>query len=161
MLRQSTRPGGWLSPSDLGSLVRATAAAAEDWLAIVRFTADRRWFHRLTLAAEYEIWLLSWLPGQRTGFHDHGSACGAFTVARGQLLETLGRPGCDRLRQRVATQGSVTRFGGHHLHDVRSNSQEPAISVHAYSPPLSAMRRYEMTGSGLTLFGTERAEQDW
>ena len=63
MIRQPTRPGGWLSPSDLGSLVRATAAAAEDWLAVVRFTADRRWFHRLTLAAEYEIWLLSWLPG--------------------------------------------------------------------------------------------------
>lgn len=150
-----------LSPVDLGRLVRDTAAAAEDWLEIVRFTSDSRWFHRLTLAEEYEVWLLTWLPGQRTGFHDHGRARGAFFVARGQLLETLGRPGSSQLRRRIAGQRSVTSFGGNHLHDVSSNSAEPAISVHAYSPPLSAMRRYEMTGTGLTLVGTDRAEQNW
>ena len=45
----------------------------------------------------------------------------------------------------------MTRFGGQHLHDVSNASAAPAVSVHAYSPPLSAMRRYEMTDSGLAL----------
>ena len=150
-----------LNLADLACIVRETAAAADDWLEIVRFTSGSRWFRRLTLAEEYEIWLLTWLPGQRTGFHDHGRARGAFTVARGELHETLGAPGSTQLRRRIAGQGSVTSFGGHHLHDVSCNSAEPAISVHAYSPPLSAMRRYEMTDTGLTLVGIDRAEQNW
>ena len=151
--------GRALRPADLGALVRGTAAA--DLRQIVQFTEGSRWFQRLALTAGYEIWLLSWLPGQRTGFHDHGHACGAFAIARGELLETLATPGSTQLRHRVAGPGSVTTFTGHHLHDVGSNSAEPAISVHAYSPPLSAMRRYEMTSGGLKLVGIERAERDW
>jgi predicted metal-dependent enzyme (double-stranded beta helix superfamily) len=136
-------------------------AADDDWRGIAQFTEDSRWFQRLALTADYEIWLLSWLPGQRTGFHDHGHACGAFAIARGELLETLAAPGSTRLRYRVARPGSVSTFGGHHIHDVGCDAAEPAISVHAYSPPLSAMRLYQMTGAGLELVGTHRAEQNW
>jgi predicted metal-dependent enzyme (double-stranded beta helix superfamily) len=153
--------GQALNPVALGRLVRATAAAADDWRDIVQFTEGSRWFQRLALTADYEIWLLTWLPGQRTGFHDHGRARGAFTVTCGKLVETLAIAGNSRVRRRVAAEGSVTTFGGHHLHDVGCNSAEPAISVHAYSPPLSAMQRYVMTDVGLKLIGTERAEQDW
>ena len=141
--------------------MRARAAATDGWREIVQFTEGSRWFQRLALTTDYEIWLLTWLPGQRTGFHDHGHACGAFAIARGELLETLATPGTTQLRHRVAGPGSVTTFGAQHLHDVGSNSAEPAISVHAYSPPLSAMRRYDKTAVGLKLVGTERAEQDW
>jgi hypothetical protein len=38
---------------------------------------------------------------------------------------------------------------------------EPAVTVHAYSPPLTAMRRYQLTESGLVQNGIERAEKDW
>ena len=156
-VRGHRHDGQPLNPAELGRLVRATAAAADNWREIVRFTESSRWFQRLALTTDYEIWLLS----QRTGFHDHGHASGAFAIARGELLETLAAPGTTRLRHRVAQPGSVTTFGAHHLHDVGSNSSEPAISVHAYSPPLSAMRCYEMTSAGLKLVGTERAERDW
>jgi hypothetical protein len=33
--------------------------------------------------------------------------------------------------------------------------------VHAYSPALSVMRQYEMTGSGLALAGTKAAGDAW
>jgi cysteine dioxygenase type I len=154
-------PGRKLTPAELGRLVAGTAAAEQNWRPLVRFTAGRRWFHRLALAADYEVWLLSWLPGQHTGFHDHGEAAGAFTVADGELRESLASPGSRQVRHRISAQGSVTRFGGRHLHDVGNVLPEPAISVHAYSPPLSAMRRYQMTHSGLALLRTDRAELDW
>jgi hypothetical protein len=35
------------------------------------------------------------------------------------------------------------------------------VSVHAYSPPLTAMRRYEMAPSGLVQVRTDVAEEDW
>lgn len=150
----------WLSPAQLGEIVRETAAAEDSWRPIVRFTEGPRWFRRLALAAEYEVWLLSWLPGQHTGFHDHGDARGAFAVAQGELRESLAVPGRTAVRHRTAAASSVTSFGGRHLHDV-GNVGAPAVSVHAYSPPLTAMRRYEMAPSGLVMVGTERAEINW
>ena len=150
-----------LSPARLGQLVSEIVAAEQSWRPIVRFTAERRWYRRLVLAEDHEIWLLSWLPGQHTGLHDHGEACGAFAVAQGELRETLAWPGKTRVRHRSASAGSVTRFGSRHLHDVSNQTASPAVSVHAYSPPLTAMRRYEMTATGLALVHTDRAELDW
>jgi|SRR5580700_1884779 predicted metal-dependent enzyme (double-stranded beta helix superfamily) len=150
----------WLGPAQLGRLVAAVASAGE-WRSLVQFTTGPRWYRRLELAAKYEIWLLVWLPGQHTGFHDHGEAAGAFAVAQGELSESLARPGSRQIRHRTAGQGKVTSFGARHLHDVGNASAAPAVSVHAYSPPLTTMRRYEMTTSGLSLARTDRAGPDW
>ncbi len=150
-----------LSEAGLRHLVQSAAAERLTWLPMIRFTPGRRWFHRLALSADYEIWLLTWLPGQHTGFHDHGDAAGAFAVAQGELRETLAQAGRRRVRHRTAAAGSVTSFGERHLHDVSNVAADPAVSVHAYSPPLTAMRRYEMASSGLRLVGMDRAELDW
>jgi predicted metal-dependent enzyme (double-stranded beta helix superfamily) len=153
-------PSTPLSADRLGKLA-SSVATAESWRSVIQFTADNRWFRRLALTDDYEIWLLSWLPGQHTGFHDHGDAVGAFAVAQGRLRESLATPGRTAVRTRSVRAGSVTRFGRQHLHDVANVSPQPAVSVHAYSPPLTAMRRYEMNISGLTLVRTDVAELDW
>jgi mannose-6-phosphate isomerase-like protein (cupin superfamily) len=150
-----------LSRAGLGEFTRLVVSAEQAWRPLVRFSHEQRWFHRLALTDDCEIWLLTWLPGQSTGFHDHGEASGAFAVAQGELRETLGAPGTRRVRHRTVAAGSVTRFAGRHLHDVGNVAAEPAVSVHAYSPPLSAMRRYEMTAAGLTLVRTDHAELNW
>jgi len=150
---------GLLGPAQLGRLVREVADAGE-WPDMVMFRASRHWYHRLKLTDTYEVWVLAWLPGQHTGFHDHGDAAGAFGVVQGELQETLAQPGRCATRSRAAWQGKVTSFGRRHLHDVGNESPVPAVSLHAYSPPLTAMRRYDMTPSGLTLVRTE-VEEDW
>jgi predicted metal-dependent enzyme (double-stranded beta helix superfamily) len=162
VLGRSRPARGRLSQARLGEIVGALAARPGSWGQIVRFEAGRRWYRRLLLAEDHEVWLLTWLPGQDTGFHDHGSAAGAFAVAQGRVLEravTAGR----RLPSRglSVAAGHVRSFGPRYVHDVANAFTEPAITVHAYSPPLTAMRRYELTGSGLVHTGTERAEQDW
>src|ERR1700728_2874285 len=148
-----------LGPAQLGRLVRQAAEAGQ-WPDSVEFSASRH-YHRLELTEIYEIWLLTWLPGQHTGFHDHGDACGAFAVVQGELQETLARPGRTQVHRRTAWQGKVTAVGAQHLHGLRHESAVPSVSVHAYSPPLTAMRRYEMAPSGLVQVRTEVAEEDW
>jgi len=55
----------------------------------------------------------------------------------------------------------VRSFGAHHVHDVRNSSAgSVAVSVHAYSPPLSAMTRYDLAPGGLVPIRTEGAD-DW
>jgi mannose-6-phosphate isomerase-like protein (cupin superfamily) len=150
-----------LGPARLGELVAGFAAAADDWRHLVRFEPGRRWYQRLYLADDHEVWLLSWLPGQETGFHDHGDAAGAFAVADGELQERAAAVGRPWIRSRQIPAGRCRSFGSRHVHDVRNVSARPAVSIHAYSPPLSAMRRYEMTSTGLALVTVESAERDW
>jgi hypothetical protein len=154
-----TRPA--LSPARLAQIAGAVAAQPERWSELLRFDAERRWYRRLELADDYEVWLLTWLPGQGTGFHDHGHAAGAFAVARGRVSErAVAGPG-HRVRHRTVPAGGVMPFGTRHVHDVINLSGEPAVSVHAYSPPLIAMRRYDLTPAGLVLAATQSAEQGW
>jgi len=64
-----------------------TRAADELHLA-ARFDPADRWHLRLALTEEVEVWLLTWMPWQGTGEHDHGGAAGAYTVLHGELTET-------------------------------------------------------------------------
>ena len=92
-----------LSPARLGQIVGAVAAEPRYWSDVVRFDTGRRWYQRLDLADDYEIWLLTWTQGQSTGFHDHGDAAGAFAVVQGQVRErtvTAARPLVSRPRCR-------------------------------------------------------------
>ena len=150
-----------LSPARLGQIAGAVAGRPDGWSDVLRFDAGRRWYLRLELADDYEVWLLTWLPGQRTGFHDHGDAAGAFAVARGQVLERTVAAAGRQVRHRTVAAAGVRSFGPQHVHDVSHVGGEPAVSVHAYSPPLAAMRRYDLTRSGLVHTATGRAEEGW
>jgi rhodanese-related sulfurtransferase len=131
------------TPEELANIV-SLFASSDGWMDKVRLRAERRWFERLYHGPDYDIWVISWLPGQSTGFHDHGPSSGAFVVATGILEEH--RP--DE-RTHVIHPGKPHAFGPDYAHDVRNVSLAPAISIHAYSPPLSEMNEYELDGSRL------------
>lgn len=142
------------TPEELAGIVSRFAASG-GWLDRVRFRAGHRWFERLYHGPDHDIWAISWLPGQSTGFHDHGSSAGAFAVASGVLQEH--RPGEQSL---AIVPGEVRSFGPDYAHDVRNESLAPAISIHAYSPPLTDMNEYELDHGELVPLehGAKRAE---
>jgi rhodanese-related sulfurtransferase/mannose-6-phosphate isomerase-like protein (cupin superfamily) len=131
------------TPEELANIV-SLFASSEEWIDKVRLRAERRWYERLYHGPDYDIWVISWLPGQSTGFHDHGASSGAFVVASGILEEH--RPG---EQSRVIHPGKPRAFGPDYTHDVLNVSLAPAISIHAYSPPLDEMNEYELEGSQL------------
>ncbi len=138
-----------LSQARLGQLAGELASQPGGWLSEVRYCADRRWYHLLEQHDDYEVWLLSWLPGQQTGFHDHGRSAGAFAVAQGCLEERRAPRRRPETQGTLLPAGSVRPFGPWYIHDVLNSSDAPAVSVHAYSPPLTVMHRFETTGSRL------------
>jgi len=150
-----------LSRSELAAEVRQLAGNPADWVARVRLDSEGRWYEQIHMSGSFEVWLMSWLPGQSTGLHDHGSANGAFSVVWGALEErVVSRSGTGAV-ERSVTQGVVRAFGAHYIHDVRNTSADSvAVSIHAYSPPLTAMTRYELTPGGLVVTATE-TESDW
>jgi rhodanese-related sulfurtransferase/mannose-6-phosphate isomerase-like protein (cupin superfamily) len=148
------------TPDELADIV-SLFASSEGWMDKVRLRAEQRWYERLYHGQDYDIWLISWLPGQSTGFHDHGGSSGALVVATGILEEH--RPG-ERIR--VIHPGKPRAFGPDYAHDVRNVSLAPAVSIHAYSPPLSDMNEYELDGSRLVprdraSESAETVDQEW
>jgi rhodanese-related sulfurtransferase len=148
------------TPEELANIV-SLFASSDGWIERVRLRAEQRWYERLYHGPDYDIWVIGWLPGQSTGFHDHGASSGALVVATGILEEH--RPG---ERTRVIHPGKPCAFGPDYLHDVRNVSLAPAISIHAYSPPLSEMNEYELDGSRLVpreraSAEAETLDQEW
>jgi mannose-6-phosphate isomerase-like protein (cupin superfamily) len=135
-------PAGRLAVAELTDWARTLAARPEEWLSRVRLSTDGRWYERIHRDDSHEIWLISWLPEQSTGFHDHGESAGAFAVALGSLEEH------DIAGARGVAVGQVRGFGPGYIHDVRNVGSAPAVSVHVYSPPLAVMNRYERTDAG-------------
>jgi len=142
------------TPEELAEIV-SQFAASDGWLDRVRLRIEDRWYERLYQGPDHDIWVISWMPGQSTGFHDHGESAGAFVVATGVLEEH--RPG---ERPLVIAPGKPRSFCAEYAHDVRNVSLAPAVSIHAYSPPLTSMEEYDLDGNGLVPRerASERAE---
>ena len=121
-------------------LARTIAADRSQWEHLVRYDATTRWYHRLRTGPGYEVWLLSWVPGQGSGPHDHGRSSGVMAVVGGELVErslTHAGEGARTLRP-----GGQRVFSSGYLHEVVNASLEPAVSIHLYSPGLTEMHQY-------------------
>ncbi|MFJ6572076.1 cysteine dioxygenase [Streptomyces sp. NPDC091292] len=137
--------------AEFAGLARAVAADRAGWEPLVRYDAASRWYHRLRTGPGYEVWLLSWVPGQGSGLHDHGRSSGVLTVLDGRLTERTERTGrtgrtdgadrSDRIGRstRALPTGAQRVFAPGYVHEVVNDSLEPAVSLHVYYPGLTEM----------------------
>ena len=111
------------------------------------FPVTDRWFTRIHGDEEIDVWLISWVPERSTELHDHGGSLGALTLLSGSLDEF--RWDGSQLRRRQLHAGDQAGFPLGWVHDViwapTDAPAVPTVSVHAYSPPLTAMSYYEVT----------------
>ena len=86
------------------------------------------------------MWLLSWLPGQGSGRHDHGPSSGLLTMLDGTLTERALTPAGHT--PRTLRPGSQRFFAPGYVHEVANDTLEPAVSLHVYFPGLTTMTMY-------------------
>jgi rhodanese-related sulfurtransferase/predicted metal-dependent enzyme (double-stranded beta helix superfamily) len=140
---------GRLSPAQLRAVTVTLADRRELWADLVVHDPDVRWYLPLHRSNSCDVWLLAWERGQDTDWHDHGGSSGSFAVADGSLIECYRVPSGRRLARRRLALSEAVAFGPGHVHDVAHGGETSAISIHAYSPPLSAMTYYSATDYGL------------
>jgi hypothetical protein len=145
-------------PSDLLAVAGRYADPVR-WPVPLGFDRAERWYARLAVATDHEVWGLSWLPGQATDLHDHGGCAGAFLVVAGTLTEETVSGG--RLRPHRLVAGAGRRFGPRHVHLVGNRSAEPAVSVHVYRPALRRMTRYRLHEGRLLVADVAEAGVAW
>jgi predicted metal-dependent enzyme (double-stranded beta helix superfamily) len=137
-----------LSRPQLHELVREIAADESAWRHLARHEPDRRTYEQVMWSEEVGVWLICWMDDHDTGFHDHDTSSGAVAVVQGEVREERlvlgGVP-----RARLYGPGEVFDFAASDIHRMSHAGGGPAISIHAYSPPLVRMGAYAVDPAGL------------
>ncbi|HET9620781.1 MAG TPA: cysteine dioxygenase family protein [Kofleriaceae bacterium] len=96
-------------------------------------------YHRecIHTAAGFEVWLLSWLPGQITPIHDHGGILTVTTVLTGKVFEERFERTGAGLTVRptwttTRTAGDIDPIDLLEIHRVRP--LVPSLTLHLYAP---------------------------
>jgi hypothetical protein len=146
-----------LSPRALSALLENIAARPRLWETCVRHEESSRWYGSLFRDDVVDLWLLTWQQDNSTDLHDHGGSSGAFRVLSGALSEDrpVRRPAGTSLVRARRSVGETVAFGPRLVHDVHNVDATPAVSLHVYSPPLTAMTYYDVAGNRLTPRYTE------
>lgn len=131
----------------LAAFVAGLATTSELWSPFIPAVGSSRSSVHLLETQALDVWLLGWPPGTCVEPHDHGASAGAFTVVRGTLIEVRWS---GEQRRRVVAPGEVISIAARVVHDVLAGDAAevpPAVSLHAYSPPLRTMGFYTDDGS--------------
>jgi predicted metal-dependent enzyme (double-stranded beta helix superfamily) len=139
-----------LTNEQLRTVASEFAARPELWREHIHHDPLQRTYRQLLRDEHLDVWLLCWSHDHDTGFHDHDLSAGAVAVVAGAVREerlVLGRP-VDSPIARTTAAGTSFDFGASDIHRVLHAGTEPAVTIHAYSPPLVRMGSYTIEPSG-------------
>ena len=162
MPRHAPRP----PRTNLAEIATRLAGQRSLWEPLIAFDPTSRYYARLAAEPTFEAWLLTWVPGQGTDWHDHGGSAGAFVTVMGSLTEEhatvspFAAPRIVPAARQLAT-GTLRTFGAKHIHRVTNQALDPAVSLHVYSPALVEMNAYLAQGSELRLVRSQLVGVDW
>jgi predicted metal-dependent enzyme (double-stranded beta helix superfamily) len=148
----------------LNGLVCELAQAEPLWRPFVQHDPGQRFYRQLYRDPNLDVWLICWMDGQSTGYHDHDRSAGAVCVCEGTLYEDWFRveeDGWVRERTTEHAVGGSFDFDASDIHGVRHpGAGSPlATSLHVYSPALWRMGHYEPGPRGMRRVGQTYADE--
>ena len=137
-----------LHGAELTELVQALGQRPDLWRHLVHHDRERRVYEQLWRDEHVAAWLICWMRDHDTGFHDHDLSAGAVAVVSGTVVEERLMLGGPPLR-RTFEGGGTFDFAASEIHRVYNPAAAPAVTLHAYSPPLWRMGQYSISPSGV------------
>jgi len=137
---------GILTPDELEQLAQEIVGRPELWEPLVRVDPEQRRYELIHEDESLDAWVLSWMPGQGTGFHDHYISSVGLCCARGVIREDLMVYGEGHGEAQLGS-GDSRRGGPGYIHRVRHALGEPAVTIHVYSPRLDWVGQYRLEDS--------------
>lgn len=136
-----------VSPQELDRFLADLVAQPELWAHLVRHGSDVRVYEQIWDDEDVNAWVICWSEDQDTGFHDHDESSAAVAVVSGQVYE-------DRLclsgpsPGRTIGPGETFAVPPEAIHRVLHAGEGPAVTIHAYSPPLARSGAYRVSTNG-------------
>ena len=136
-----------LTQPELRAIVERLAEQPELWSHLVQHDSEQRNYVQLERDSHLDLWLICWSPEHDTGYHDHDLSAGAVAVLEGAVREERLLLGPSPAA-RTFRAGSVFDFAAQDIHRVSHAGDGPAVTLHAYSPPLWRMGAYLVEPDG-------------
>lgn len=150
---------GPLTTEQLVRLSAEIAAHEELWRPLVVADPDRRRYRLLYEDDRVDSWLIMWMPGQGTGFHDHAISGVGLVGVDGAVTEKQMRLPSGSFD--VEVRNGDTREGpAGYIHSVAHLEGTPAITIHSYSPPLMEVAQYRVDENGVLRRETEHGRRE-
>ena len=111
-----------LTPKQAGELACEIRTVGELWEPHVRHDETERFYAQLYRDPNVDIWLICWVEGQSTGYHDHDRSGGGVAVCDGVLHEDFfcrDEDGWIREQTRPHEPGGFFIFDSTYIHGVR------------------------------------------
>lgn len=152
---------------DLTDLINSFKLEPSDWKDFVHFDKNKYTRNLIGLGKDdrFGLMILAWGPGQKSPIHDHNGSHCIMRVLGGTLVETLynkssaSELGADsdsslspieeferytKTRETKLETGRTAyihdKIGWHRVSN--ASSQEPAVSLHLYAPPIEKCKTY-------------------
>lgn len=132
---------------ELKRFAAALASSPERWAHLVRHPGRERVYEQIWDEPDVNAWVICWSEEQDTGYHDHDQSAAAVAVVAGRVRE-------DRLvlqappRSREVGAGETFVVPPVAIHRVLHAGNEPAVTIHAYSPSLRRTGVYRIATDG-------------
>jgi predicted metal-dependent enzyme (double-stranded beta helix superfamily) len=148
-----------LSAVELEQVAIAIRDRPELWEPLLVVDARRRRYRLLYEDERTDIWVLCWMPGQSTGFHDHDVSDVGIAIAQGMIVERQLRlpTGATALELRL---GDTRQGPAGYIHSVAHGEGAPAVSIHCYSPPLMKVGQYRVDPEGVLRRDAEHGRRE-
>ena len=136
-----------LTETELRLFAAGLAATPERWRHLVHHADDVRVYEQIWDDEDVNAWVICWSEDQDTGFHDHDDSAAAISVVEGSVRE-------DRLSigavptSRKFGPGTTFTVPPVAIHRVLHGGGAPAVTIHAYSPPLRRTGAYRISSRG-------------
>jgi mannose-6-phosphate isomerase-like protein (cupin superfamily) len=132
---------------DLKAFVEGLAAEPNLWREHIRDASAGRVYQQIWDDELVNAWLICWSEDQDTGFHDHDRSDAAIRVIDGNIREDRLRIGSDP-ESRLIGPGRTVVVPSVAIHRVLHAGEGPAVTIHAYSPPLRRTGAYRIGPGG-------------
>jgi quercetin dioxygenase-like cupin family protein len=143
----ATDPHAPLDGAELVAFALDLAAQPALWRGNAVREGTRRAYQTIWSDELVNAWVICWPADSDTGFHDHDVSAAGIVVVEGALLEerlTLGGPPLARRYN----AGASFHLPACAIHRVRHGGGSPALTIHAYSPPLRRQGVYSVAADG-------------
>lgn len=137
-----------LNSTELRAFAAQLAGEPERWAHVLDANCEERMFELIWDDDDVNAWVIVWNEDSDTGFHDHDVSAAGISVIAGTVRE-------DRLslgglpRARLFSRGDTFTVEPAAIHRVLHAGDGPAVTIHAYSPPLRRMGAYRVDDEGV------------
>lgn len=109
---------------------------SNDWKKFIKTSTKKYTKNKIFSDRDIEVYIISWLPGQKSPIHNHSKNGCILKILSGNLTESVYTDSSPLIKTSVLNKNNIGFMRDDlGLHSISNEGNNIAISLHIYSPP--------------------------